>query len=83
MKSGVIIFIALLCCAPPAVAQSDPASKRPQVVIPSGDYGPWQYQFDPTRHSVLVFNSKTGDLYTCPLASSGPLKCTKAVRDPG
>lgn len=83
MKSGAIIFIALFFCAVPAMAQSDPAPKWPQVFIPSGDYGPWQYQIDPAHHDILVFNSKTGDLYTCPLASSGPLKCTKAVRDPG
>ena len=83
MKSGAIIFIALLCCIPPAMAQSDPTPKRYQEVIPSGDYGPWQYQVDLTHHNVLLFNSKTGDLYTCPLASSSPLKCTKAVRDPG
>jgi len=83
MKSRLALLVLFLGWAPSAMAQYGPAQKFPSVPAPRGDYGPWQFEVDLPNHSVLIFNSSTGDLYTCPLGSGGAFKCIKAVRDPG
>jgi len=83
MKRGIAILAALLAWSSAALAQPSPPLRRSPANIPGGNNGPWQYEIDQSTHSVLVFNSMTGDLYKCSLSGSGPFKCMKAVRDPG